>query len=71
MNPPFALSAIGAAVVSQVKNDHRSLVMQYEAWFDAFHALMIQLPENHAIGTLLLAKRYGSPNMQPGANRYA
>lgn len=70
MNPPFALSAIGAAVL-KTANDRRALVRDYDARFDAFHALMIQLPENHAIGALLLAKRYGSPNMQPGANRYA
>ena len=71
MNPPFALSVIGAAVVSQIKNDHRSLVMLYEARFDAFRALMVQLPENHAIGALLLANRYGSSNANMKGIRYA
>lgn len=58
MNPPFALSAIGGAVL-QLMGDRRALVLKYEAGFDAFARLMEQLPPFHAVGALLLRQRYG------------
>lgn len=57
MNAPFPLTAIAQAARESV-NSETARVARYVADFDAWHALIAQLPENSPILALLLRRRY-------------